>query len=97
MAHHRRIDHEAAVGGVLLEGALEDRIVAIGLGDGGFQIVDHHPRRHTAEVLPGVLQAVDELGDRLVKTDVDELMAAMSQCDQQRTLPAASPQGWVMP
>ena len=31
VAHHGRVDHEAAVGGVLVEGALEDRIVAIGL------------------------------------------------------------------
>ena len=30
--------------------------------DGGFQIVDHHPCRHPAEVLPGVLQAVMNSG-----------------------------------
>lgn len=61
MTHHGRVDHEAAVRGVLVEGALEDRIVAVGLGHRRPQIVDDDPPRHAAEVFPGVLEALDEI------------------------------------
>ncbi|MEB2285137.1 MAG: hypothetical protein OZ922_10715 [Myxococcales bacterium] len=81
VAHDGGVDHEAAVARVFVEGAREDRIVAIGLGDRGAQIVEHDPGRDAAEILPGVLQAGDEVGNLLRRRRVDVLVATVDERD----------------
>ena len=78
MPHRCGIDDEVPVAGVLLEGALEDGVVAIGLDDRGAQIVEDDSAGGTAEEGPGVLEAVDEVGDRLRMGDVDVGVAAVA-------------------
>jgi len=84
MARDRRVDHEAAMLRVLGERATEDRVVAIGLRDRGFEIVHRDASRDTAEEFPRVLQAGDEVRERLRAADVHVLVAAVDERDDQR-------------
>ena len=78
-----RIQHEAPVASILLEGALEDGIVAIGPAHGRLEVVQNEANRHAPKELPGVLQSVEELGQLLAGCDVDVLVAAVGQRDDQ--------------
>jgi len=81
--HDGGVDHEAAVARVLVEGAGEDRLVPIGLRDRGAQIVEHDPRRAAPEILPGVFQPRDEVGDLLRHRRVDVLVPTIDERDEQ--------------
>jgi hypothetical protein len=83
MTGHGGVDHEATVTGVLREGALEGRVVAIRLGDGRFEVVQHHARRDPAEVRPRVLEALDQVRQRLRVCDVHVLVPAVHQRDDE--------------
>lgn len=91
VSRHRRIDHEPAVRAVFLEGPLEDGFVTVGLGHCGAQIVEDDTRGYASEVLPRVLEAVDEIGNLLCRRDVDVLMTAVDERDDQRMDDAAPP------
>jgi len=65
VARDGRVDHEAADLRVLDEDALEDRIVAVGLGDRRLEIVEHHPHRHATKEGPRVLEPIDHVAEAL--------------------------------
>lgn len=79
VASHGRVDDEASVLGVLAEGSLEDRVVAIGFGDGCRQVVFDDTGCDTAKGLPGHLQTIDDVLERLVAGDVHVHVAAVDQ------------------
>ena len=83
MAGHGRVDDEPAVPGVLLEGSLEGRIVAVRLDDGRLEVVDDRAVGHAAEELPGVLQTLDQIRHLLSVGQVHVLVAAEDQGDHQ--------------
>jgi hypothetical protein len=62
VTHVGRIDDEAAMAGVLLEGPLKDGIVPVGTSDGVPQIVQDKASHDAAEKLPGVFEPIDEVG-----------------------------------
>ena len=78
------VDHEAAVAGVLGEGALEEGLVAVGLGDGGFEVVQDDPGGHPVEEGPRVLEPLDQIRQLLGVGDVDVLVAAVGEGHEQR-------------
>lgn len=89
-----RIDREPPVRCVLLEGAREGGVVAIGLGDGCLQVVDDEAVSDAPKEGPGVFEPADEAGDRLLVRDEDELVAAEDEHDDQRPQhPALAAQG----
>jgi hypothetical protein len=61
VTHVGRVDDEAAMAGVLLEGPLKDGIVAVGTSDGVSQIVQDKASHDAAEELPGVFEPIHEL------------------------------------
>jgi len=65
VAGHGGIDHEAAMAGVLGEGALEDRVATVRLRDRGLEVVEHDSAWDTSEEVPGVLQTLDQVLDLL--------------------------------
>lgn len=77
------IDDNAPVAGILIEGPLEDRVVAVSLHDGRFHVVHREATRHTREPKPGVLQTVDDVGKLLGEGDLDVLVAAVDQNNQE--------------
>jgi len=79
VTNHGRIDDEASMLGVLAEGPLEDRIVAIGLGDGRGQVVFDDAGGHPTKELPGCFQAIDHVLERLGARDVDVHVTAVDQ------------------
>lgn len=83
-AGHGRIDHEAPVAGVLDKGAPEGRAVTIRLRDGRLEVVEHDAHWGAAEERPCVLQALDQVRKRLAVGDVDVLVAAVDQGQDQR-------------
>jgi hypothetical protein len=91
MADDGGIDHEAAVRGVFLERALEDGIVPIGLRDGGAKIVQDHAGRDAAEVLPGVLEPLDQVRELLRGRGGDVLVAAVDERDNEGVEDAPPP------
>lgn len=74
-----RIDHEAAMLGVLTECSLKDGIIAVSLDDGGLEVVDDSPRADATKELPGPLQAIDHILQPLAASDVNIHMAAEDQ------------------
>jgi hypothetical protein len=81
---NRGVDHEVSVTGVLGEGALEDGVVAIGLGDGGLEVVDDYTARNSAKEDPGVLESLDQIRDLLREGRMDVLVTAVDQRDDER-------------
>lgn len=79
VANHGRIDDEASVLRVLTEGPLEDRVVAIGLGDGRRQVVFDDAGGHPAKELPSCFQAVDHILELLPAGDVNVHVAAVNE------------------
>lgn len=84
MARDGRVDHEAADLRVLGEDALEDRLVAVGLGDRRLEIVEHHPPRHPTKEGPRVLEPIDHVAEALRPGDVHVLVAAIDERHDQR-------------
>ena len=91
VARHGGVDHETAVASVLLEGALENRVVAVGLRDRGLQIIEHHPDGNAPKKGPGLLKTRDQVRDLLDGRDVDVLVAAVNESDDQRVVNAPAP------
>ena len=57
------------------------RVVPVGPGHGGFQIVDHQPLRYAAEMMEGVLHRRDEVVTRLSPNDFAVALARVAQHD----------------
>lgn len=85
-----RIDHEAAMPGVLLKCALEDGIVAIGASDRCTQIINDCAGRNPTEELPGILDAINEVVQLLRECGVNILMATVNEGDDQRPKSASA-------
>ncbi len=79
VAYRCGVNDESAIGSVLLEGALEDGIVAVRLGDGCTHVIDDHATRHPAEEGPGIFEPVDQMRELLRVRDVDVLVPAARQ------------------
>jgi hypothetical protein len=73
------IDDEASVLGVVVEGPLEDGIVAVGLRDRALDVVEDDASADTVEELPGRLEAVDDGLESLTVGHVDVHVAAVDQ------------------
>ena len=61
LAYRRGIDDEASVGSVLVKGALEDWVVAVGLAHCSTRIIKDDSARHAAEEDPGVFESFDQV------------------------------------
>lgn len=84
MACDRGVDDEATVFRVLVEGALKAWVVTVGLRDCRFEVVDDDTRRHAAEIVPGLFETLDQVVELLVVRDVNILMPAKHQRDDER-------------
>jgi hypothetical protein len=65
--------------GVLVEVALEDGLLVVRPDHRRLEVVQHDPPGDSAEELPGVLQALDEVRDLLPVPDPDEHVPAVDQ------------------
>ena len=88
VANNGGVDDEAPVRGVLGEGALEDGIVAVGLGDRCLEIVEHGPGGHAAKEGPGLLEPCDQVRDLLGRRHVDVLVPAVDERDEKCVMDA---------
>lgn len=92
----RGIDHKAAIVGVLGEDTLEDRIVSVGLRHGGLEVVDHHSSRDAPKEDPCGLETADQVFQTLRWTDVDVLVAAVDQRDDESVVNSGLPASGVV-
>jgi len=88
MAGQGGVDREATMVGVLGEGALEDRVVTAGPGDRRLHVVDDEASRYATEGFPRGFEAGEDVGELLRLADVDVLVAAVAQRDDQGVVDA---------
>lgn len=79
-----RIDGEAPVGGVFLKRTMEERVVAIRLGDRALEVFDDQAAGDTPKEGPGILEPTDQKGDLLLMRDEDELVTAEDEHHHER-------------
>ena len=73
-----RLPHRISRTVMLAEGAdlpVDVRVVPVGLGDRGFEVIDHEGLGHPAEMPEGILQAANEVLRRLT---VDHLAIGLA-------------------
>jgi hypothetical protein len=89
-ADRRGIEDEAPMPRVLLHRALKDRVVPIRFRDRGAQVVEDDAARDAAEKHPRIFEPVNHRRDGLCERDVDVLMSARRQDDEERPGEAAT-------
>ena len=84
LAYDCRVDDKASELCILLHGALKTRLVAVSLHHRRLHVVDDDPLRHTSEKLPRLFQSIDDNVQLLREVDVNVLVAAEAESDEQR-------------
>jgi hypothetical protein len=79
VAWRTRVDLEAVALGALSIGALHQRVVDAGPGDGALGVVDDQARGHGAEPFEGAPMAAQPGGHRLIEHELDVLVARPAQ------------------
>jgi hypothetical protein len=78
------VDDKASVLCILLHGALKARLVTVRFHHRRLHIVDDDPLRHTSEKLPPLFQSINDNVQLLRKGNVNILVAAEAESDEQR-------------
>lgn len=81
VASHRCINDDASMVRLLVECALEVRVIAVRGCYGCLEIIDNHPRCHAAKEFPSVFDAVDQVIEPLAVGNMDILVAAEDRSD----------------
>ena len=84
VAYDCRVDDKASVLCILLHGALKARLITVRLHHRRLHIVDDNTLRHTSEKLPRLFQSIDDNVQLLREADVNVLVAAEAESDEQR-------------
>jgi len=84
VAYDRGINDKASLLRVLPHGALECRFVTVCLHHRRLHVVDDDPLRHTSEKLPRLFQSIYDNVQLLRERDVNVLVAAEAESDEQR-------------